>query len=197
VTEQTPPPPDSTGWRRYYTRTRAIAAGATAAILATFALLNGTLDLVDRVKGDTPTCADDHDITLEKPRLSRLVTRGQQLELDGASTAGMTKERLGQPGKRVLVHVKATGYKNEPLEIHAWLLTGDGAPVKGTESSNQLLREWTPGGCNDGTDAATWYPLPEQPGDYAIQVRVTEKGSREVLRSEDSDPFPVGAPATS
>ena len=195
MTEPTPPTPQQ-GWRRYYTRTRAIAAGSTAAILATFALLNGTLDLVDRVKGDEPACADDHEITVEKPRLSGVVTRGQQLERDGASTAGMTKERLAQPGKRVSVHVTATGYRDEPLEMRASALTADGALVTGGERSDQLLGDWTPGGCRDGTDRSTWYPLPEQPGEYSIEVSVHEKGVRQALDSEPSDPFTVAAPSS-
>lgn len=192
MTEQTPPP--QTGWRRYYTRTRAIVAGSTAAILAGFALLNGTLDLVDRVSGGS-TCPDVHDVTLGQPTLSRLVTRGESLELDGASKAGLTKERLAQPGKRVTVHADAKGYDGEPLEIRAWVLTGNGGPVPGAELRDQLVREWEPDGCDDGTDTVVWSPIPQRPGEYSIEIRIREKGTREVLRSARSEAFPVPEPA--
>ena len=195
MTEPTPPPPEETGWRRHYTRTRAIAASATAGILVVFALLNGTLDLVDRVTGDDSSCADVHDVTLEQPTLSRLVTRGESLELDGASKEGLTKERLAQPGKRVTVHAKATGYDGAPLEIRAWVLTGNGGPVPGAELRDQLVREWTPDGCDDGIDPVVWSPIPARPGEYSIEIQVREKGERDTLRRARSEPFPVPEPA--
>jgi hypothetical protein len=197
VSEQAPPPPDSTGWRRYYTRTRAIAAGSTAAILATFALLNGTLDLFDRVTGKDSACADEHEVTLEQPTVSRLVTRGESLELDGASKAGLTKERLAEPGKRVTLHANAKGYDGDPLEIRAWVLTGNGGPVPGAELRDQLVREWTPDGCDDGTDTVVWSPIPQRAGDYSIQIQIRQRGSREALRTARSEPFPVPEPAAS
>jgi hypothetical protein len=191
VTDATPPP--AGGWRRYYTRTRALVAAASAALLGTVAVLNATLDVVDRIRGDD-TCADVHSIVLAPPDVSPSVTRGQSLELDGASKSGLTRERLLQPGRRVAVDVTAKGYKAEQLDIEAWMLTEGGAPVPGAELSHQLVETWTPSGCEDSKQATVWAPAPATPGRYQIQIQIRDKAAGNRLKSAKTEAFAVEAP---
>ena len=187
-----PPPPQPTGWRRYYTRTRAIVAAASAAVLALLAILEGSLDLVDRFR-DEP-CADVHATSLGEPRLDSSVTRGQSLELSGGSTDGLTPERLAQPGKLVGLSMTAKGYKGEPLHVWARVLTKDGAPVDELELPDLLVREWKPTTCDDSLEADAWSPVPQEPGAYLIQIRLRTK-DRELLRTARTPLFEVGASA--
>ena len=190
MTATDPPPPPPRGWRRYYTRTRAIVAAVSAAALGAFAILEGTLDLVDRFR-DEP-CADLQATTLGDPRLDASVTRGQSLELSGGSTDGLTAERLAEPGKLVALSLTAKGYKGEPLRVWARVLTKDGAPVDELELPDLLVNEWTPNKCDDTFEAEAWSPVPRTPGSYLIQIRLRTK-AREVLESKRTPVFEVPA----
>lgn len=185
-----PPPPQPTGWRRYYTRTRATVAAASAAVLATLAILEGSLDLVDRFR-DEP-CADLQDTSLGDPRLDASVTRGQSLDLSGGSTDGLSPERLSEPGKMVGLSLTAKGYKGEPLHVWARVITKDGAPVDELELPDLLVSEWTPNKCDDSLETDAWSPVPQTPGAYLIQIRLRTK-DRELLRTARTPVFEVGA----
>jgi hypothetical protein len=184
------PPPGPKGWRRHYTRTRAIVAAASAAALGAFALLEGSLDLVDRFR-DEP-CAEVQAGTLGEPRLDASVTRGQSLELSGSSTDGLTAERLAEPGKMIALSLTAKGYRGEPLRVWARVLTQDGAPVDELELPDLLVSEWTPDKCDDSNEAQAWSPVPRTPGSYLIQISLRTK-DREGLDSARTPVFEVPA----
>ena len=189
VTTPDPPPSPQRGWRRYYTRTRAIVAAASAAVLATLALLEGTLDLVDRFR-DEP--CDLHATSLGEPRLDSSVTRGQSLELSGGSTDGLTAERLAQPGKLVGLSMTAKGYRDERLHVWARVLTKDGAPVDELELPDLLVQEWKPTTCDDSLETEAWSPVPQTPGSYLIQIRLRTV-DRQLLRTARTPVFEVSS----
>ena len=183
-------------WRRHYTRTRAIVGGIAAAALTSFALLEGVFNLFPGFRPDEP-CARVKDVTLGEPTLDQLVTRRESLERQGASTVGLTPERLAQPGKLVSLEIAATGYEDEPLAVFTWMLTADGAPLPEPEFRNYLVEEWPPGGCEDSKRVQVWTPVPASAGEYQIQIQVRQAGSRDVLEEKRTPVFPVeAAPAS-
>jgi len=118
------------------------------------------------------------------------VTRRTYLERRGASTAGLTPERLNERGELIAFDVATKGYLKDDLVVATRVVTPELAPVRGFGMENPRALILTPAKCEDQGHREVWSSLPTKPGRYKVELRVLDPRGNE-LRVQETQEFSV------
>jgi hypothetical protein len=122
--------------------------------------------------------------------VSKPAPRKTYLARLGASTQGMTRERLNEAGQLVTFDVATEGYLNERLIVATRVLTTNEAPVSELGIENPRAVDVIPKGCKDESHYQVWSPLPTKPGRYKVELRLLDPNGKE-LRVEETRVFTI------
>jgi hypothetical protein len=151
--------------------------GVALAITATTAVLIFFFPACEPPK----PCRGTLDGTLTSPSVDQSVRYRSYLERIGASKGEASQARLDEIGKVIDFQIITAGYKNTPLQIVWWLLSGGGEPTGDPRLNNPLGVVVRPQDCMDKAREKIWVgPIPRTRHTYLVEIRLIAPNGSEL-----------------
>ena len=183
-----PEPPERPRLLDYAARSgRWLLAGGIGTVAAAVGLF---FVLSPDSKPKPKTECDALGVELSNVAATGSVIRRTYLVRQGASTAGLSRERLNERGELIAFDIETKGYLNADLVVATRVVTPELAPVEGFGMENPRALILTPDRCADQGHREVWSSLPTKPGRYKIELRILDPRGNE-LRVQETQVFSI------